>query len=125
MVAGNTGLGEVGGKHSDVHGGFGGSGALGCLGQSFGRTPDRNDVALIEIADLDAIVERDTVALPVEAVGQNDLARHPCGNAGVEIDGGLDPVADLQVELAGMRVGQSVRLPIGHGNSLPDERVDR
>ena len=113
----------MGGKHSDRH--LGGSGALGGFGQALGGSADGHDVALVEISDLDPIDECDAVALPVESIGQDDLALGARRNAGFEVDGGLDPVADPEIELVGMRFGKRVRLPIGHGHSLPDDRADR
>jgi hypothetical protein len=102
-----------------------GSAALGGFGQALGGTTDGGDVALVEVTDLDTVGEGDPVAQPVETVGQDDLALRALGNAGVEVDRALHPVPDLQIELVGMGLGKRVRLPIGHGHSLPDERADR
>src|SRR5690606_25827703 len=67
-------------------------GGLGLLGEAaFGPT-DRLQVAVIEIAHLDTVVEQHPVALPVEAVGEDDLAlragRHPA-----QIDRRPHPIA--------------------------------
>ena len=47
------------------------------LRQSLGRATDRLNVAMVAIADLCTVIEQDAVALPVEAVGQDDLALSP------------------------------------------------
>jgi hypothetical protein len=98
---------------------------VGELGEPLGGAPDRRQVAVVEITDFDTVVEQHPVPQPVETVGQNDLALRACGYTGVEVDGGLDPVADLQVDLACVGLGQGVRLPVGHRHSLPDGRADR
>jgi hypothetical protein len=109
----------------DSGGGSGALGGFGDLGQPLGGSADGHDVALVEISDLNTVDERHPVALPVESIGQDDLARGTGHNTGFEVDRGLDLVTDAQVELVRVRPGKRVRLPIGHGHSLPDEGVDR
>ena len=101
------------------------SGAFGGFGQPLGGATDRDDGALVEITDLDAVHERHPIPLPVESVGQDDLAWGPRGYAGLEIDLALDLVADLQIQLIRVGFCQRMRLPVGHRHSLPDDRVDR
>ncbi|MCU1397981.1 MAG: tig [Acidimicrobiales bacterium] len=104
------------------------SGTLGGgLGEALGRLARRSDLAAVEVADLDPVVEQDAVALPVEAVRQQD----PAGGAlcdrslgrNLEIDRGRHVIADPQIELISVRLGEGMRLPVRHRVILPDRPV--
>ena len=63
------------------------------FGESLCCTPNGSNIAVVEVAQLDAVVKQDAVALPVETGGEYDFAlgafRHT-----VEFDGGDDPISD-------------------------------
>ncbi len=65
---------------------------------------------MVQVADLATVVEQDAVALPVEAVGQDDLAlgagRHLDVILRGEVDRGGHAIAELEVELALVGRGQ-------------------
>ena len=77
------------------------------------RCARRLEVAAVEVADLDAVVEQHPVALPVEAVGQDDLALGARRDAVAARPWCCTRSPMLQVELVGVRLGQCVRLPVG------------
>jgi len=52
----------------------------GSLGEALGGLAGGGDLASVEVAELDPIVEQDAVALPVEAVGEQDPAVGALGN---------------------------------------------
>jgi len=79
---------------------------------------------MIEIADLGAVLEQDAVALPVEAVGEDDLALGPDRDA-VDLDGGADLVVHPQVDLVRVRGGECVRLPVLHRRHSARLRPER
>ncbi len=79
---------------------------------------------MIEVADLGAVLEQHPVALPVEAVGEDDLALGPDRNA-VDLDGGADLVVHSQVDLTGVRRGEGVRLPVLHRRHSARSRRER
>ena len=68
---------------------------------------------MVEIADLGAVLEEHPIALPVEAVGEDDLALGADGNP-VDLDRGADLVVHPQVDLVRVRGGECVRLPVLH-----------
>jgi len=70
-------------------------GALVKLGHALAGATDRFDVAMIAIADLGTVLEQDSVALPVEAVRQDDLALGAHGDA-VDVGGAAHLVVHLQ-----------------------------
>ena len=74
---------------------------------------------MIQIAHLDAVGEQHPVPLPVESIGQNDLALGAGGHS-VQLDSAQDLVTNAQVELVGVRLGEGVRLPERHVPILPD-----
>src|SRR6056297_1025985 len=90
-----------------------GSALLGRLGETLGGPSDRFDLALVEVTGLDAIGEQHPVALPVEPVGEDHLALGALGHA-VQLHDRAHPVAHLEIELVGVRVGEGVRLPELH-----------
>jgi len=96
----------------------GASGVASCATRRFVETllraTDRCDSAVIEITEFDGIVEEHAVALPLEAVGKDHPSLGAGGNVG-EIDGRNDTIADAQVDLALVRVGERVRFPELHG----------
>ena len=55
-----------------------------------------------EVAELDTVLEEDAIALPVEAVGQDDLALGADGDS-VELDGRLDAIVHLERQLSLVR----------------------
>ena len=71
-------------------------------------------MAAVQIAMLYAVAEKHAVALPIEAVSQNDLSQCAFWNL-VQINGRRNSVARSQVELIVVGLGQCVGLPIRHG----------
>src|SRR5436309_443235 len=71
-------------------------------------------VAAVEEADLDAVVEQHPVAAPDESVGKNHYAFRPGGNP-EQVHLGLDALAEGQVDLGRQLAGQLVLVPEGHG----------
>ncbi len=74
---------------------------------------------MVEVAHLDAVGEQHPIPQPVETVGEYDLALGAGGHP-VQINGAQHSVADAQVELVGVRLGEGVRLPERHVVILPD-----
>ncbi len=72
---------------------------------------------MIEVADFDAIRKKHAVAQPIETIRQDDLALCPARYS-VKVDVGDDFVAITQVDLALMRVSESVGLPKCHGSII-------
>ncbi len=68
---------------------------------------------MIEVTDLGAVVEEHAVSLPVEAVGEDDLALGPDRHA-VDLDRRSNLVVHPQVDLIRVRGGEGVRLPVLH-----------
>jgi hypothetical protein len=77
-------------------------------------------MAVVEVADLGAVVEKNPVALPVEAVREQDLALGADGHP-VDIGSGLHAITDAQVDLTVMGLGEGMGLPDRHIDSLPDD----
>ena len=74
-------------------------------------------VAMIEVADFDAIGKKHAVAKPIETIRQDDLAL--CSSSyTIKINRGHDLVAVAQVDLALVWVGKSVGLPKSHGSII-------
>ncbi len=93
--------------------------ALGGLGEAFGGPPDGLEVTVVEIADLGAVVEQHAVPLPVESVREQHLALGADGHP-VDLGVGTDPITDAEVDLTVVGLGEGVRLPDRHDDSLPD-----
>lgn len=72
---------------------------------------------MVEIANFASIGELHAIAQPVKAVGQNDFAFCSLWCA-VYINGGNNLVANAEVDLAGVRGGECVGLPEGHGSII-------
>ena len=72
---------------------------------------------MIEVADFDAIGKKHAVAQPIKSIRQDDFALCS-GNNSVKINRGDDLVAIAQVDLALMRVSESVGLPKSHGSII-------
>lgn len=75
-------------------------------------------MAVIEVAQLDSVREQDAVSLPVETVGEDDLALGAGGHIG-QFDRGNHLVAETEVELFGMRFSEGVRFPRDHPSIMP------
>ena len=88
-------------------------GCVGRPGQPAGGAADRLEVAVVEVAELDAVLEQHAVALPVEAVGEDHLALVPAATPGRSTRR-PHPVTDAQVELTLVGLGEGVRLPHLH-----------
>ena len=89
-----------------------GGGALGGSSEALGRSPDRLDVAVVEVALFGSVGEADAIAQPVEPVRQDHLALGAERHA-VDLCDGAHLVARLQVDLPLVRSGKSVRFPRG------------
>ncbi len=72
---------------------------------------------MVEVANLVAIGEQHAIAKPVEAVSQDDLAFGALGSA-IDIDRGDHLVANTQVDLAVVWLGECVGLPKGHDSII-------
>jgi hypothetical protein len=72
---------------------------------------------MIEVADFGAIGKKHAVAQPIKTIRQDDFALCS-GNNSVKINRGHDLVAIAQVDLALMRVSESVGLPKSHGSII-------
>lgn len=78
---------------------------------------------VVEVTEFRALVEQHSVALPVEAVCQEDPplgAGCHGGPRSVDLFNGLHPIADTQVDLVQVRGGQAVWFPDRHVHILPD-----
>jgi trigger factor len=69
-------------------------------------------MAVIQVTKFDAVVEEHSVAQPVEAIREDDLALRSRGHS-VEVDQRLHTIADREVDLAIVRLGQRMRFPRG------------
>lgn len=97
--------------------GFGGQ-----LGQTLSSAADRLDVAVIEVADLGAVLEQDAITLPVETVGKNDLALRADRDA-MDLCGAAHLVVHLQLDLTGVRCRELVGLPVLHHTQSARKRA--
>jgi hypothetical protein len=79
-------------------------------------------MAMVEVTELAAVLEQDAVTLPVEAIGEDDLALGARWNTG-QVLRRADLVAELQVELTLVGDGESVWLPELHRHILPDRAL--
>ena len=68
---------------------------------------------MIEVADLCSVHEQNSITQPIETVCKDDFALGSLGNI-VEPGLGHHLVADTQVDLTLMRVGEGVWLPERH-----------
>jgi len=72
---------------------------------------------MVEIANFASIGELHAIAQPVETISQNDFAF--CAlRCAVYINGSNNLVANAEVDLAGVRGGECVGLPEGHGSII-------
>jgi hypothetical protein len=94
-------------------------GVSAALGQALGRTTDWFEVAVIEIANLDTVVEQNAVAQPVETVGEEHNPLRT-GRNSAKVNTRTHPFPDFQIELAFMWRGQRMRFPDRHPSILPD-----
>ncbi|MBU3718734.1 MAG: trigger factor family protein, partial [Actinobacteria bacterium] len=85
--------------------------------KTLGGAPDRCDVPTVEVAQLDTVHELHAVALPVEAVGEENSPLGARRNVG-QIDRGHDLVAQTEVELIRVGLGEGMGLPRRHGDHL-------
>ena len=97
---------------------LGDSAALGFFRQTLGGATDRREMAVVEIAQFDAVREQNAVPLPVEAVGEDDLALGAEGHVG-QLDRGDHLVAQTKIDLVGMWFGEGMRFPRGHTPIMP------
>ncbi len=74
---------------------------------------------MIEIAQLDAVREQHAIPQPVETIGEQNLALRTRRHT-LQLGGAQHSIADAQVELVGVRLGECVRLPESHRAILPD-----
>jgi trigger factor len=81
--------------------------------EALGGTSDRLDLAVVEIADLGAVLEQHPIALPVEAVREDDLALGADRDA-VHVDDRANLVVHPQIELIRVGRGEGVGLPVLH-----------
>lgn len=63
------------------------------------------DVAMVQVAEFDSVVEQHSVALPIEAIGENHSTLGVLGHVG-EVDDRSHRVPQAQVDLVRMRLGQ-------------------
>ena len=91
----------------------------GGFGEALGGLAGWADLAAVEVAELDAVVEQHAVALPVEPVGEQDPTGGSLGDV-LQRRARRDAVADAEIELIGVRLGEGVGLPEGHGPILHD-----
>ena len=70
-------------------------------------------MAVVKVADFDAIGKKNAITEPVETIRQDDLALCS-GSYAIKINRGHDLVAIAQVDLALVGVCKSVGLPTSH-----------
>jgi len=90
--------------------------ALG-FAQTLGGATDRCDVPTVEVAQLHTVHELHAVALPVEAIGEENAPLGARRNVG-QIDRGHDLVAQTEIELIRVGLGEGMGLPRRHGVHL-------
>ena len=76
----------------------------------------RLQVAAVEEADLDPVVEEHPVAAPGEAIGEEDSALSPGRHFG-QIDLGPHPLARREIDLGRQVTRQLVLVPNNHGRA--------
>lgn len=82
------------------------------------RPAGRSDVTSVEVSEFHAVGEQNSTALPIEAVGEDDLARGRGRNVG-QVHDGHHAVAHAEVELIGVGFGERVGFPSGHVPIMP------
>ena len=74
-------------------------------------------MAGVEVGQLDAVVEEDAVAQPLEPGDHEDLALGASGHAG-QVDDGAHPRADLQSKLLALVTSEWMGVPLRHGGRI-------
>ena len=86
--------------------------ALGLLGDSLGCFAEWLQVTVVQVAQFDTVVEEHSVTQPIEAIREDDLALRACGHS-IKVDQRLHAIADCQIDLAVVRLGQRMWFPRG------------
>lgn len=73
---------------------------------------------MVEVAQFDTVREQDAVSLPIESVGEDDLALRP-GRHVSQIHRRHHLVTQPEVDLVGVRFGEGMGLPRGHTPIMP------
>ena len=80
-------------------------------------------MTVIEVTEFDSVREQHAISLPIESVGEDHLALGSGLDVG-QCHGRFHAVADAEVELIGVRLGEGMGLPRGHTPIMPHRGAD-